>query len=91
MPLGAAVVLAKGSYVLDVMAQSMACAMVYPDVDAGQPVPASHLETPVLGQTGEGVGVSSNGGLRDNDLDAHRRSKTQFLTACRALRIRFIP
>ncbi len=91
MPLGAAGVLAKVPCVLDVMAQSTVCAMVYSDVDEGQPVYASHLETPALGHTEAGVGVSSNVGLRDNDLNAHGRSQTQFLAACRALRIRFIP
>src|SRR6266852_5673676 len=91
MPLGADGVLAKVACVLDGMAQSLACARVYLDVDDGQPVHASHLETPESVKTGAGVGVSSNVGLRENDLYAHRRSKTQFLTACRALRIRFIP
>src|SRR6266545_197141 len=65
----------------------MACARVSPDVDDGQPGPASHLETPESVKTGAGVGVSSNVWLRDNALDAHRRSQTQFLTACRALPI----
>src|SRR5713101_4863995 len=73
------------------MAQSMALARVHPDVDDGQPVHASRLETPASVKTGAGVGVSANVWLSDNDLDAHGRSKTQFLTACRALRIRFIP
>ena len=91
MPLGADGVFAKVSFVLDVMAQSMALARVHPDVDDGQPVHASRLETPASVKTGAGVGVSANVWLRDNDLDAHGRSKTQFLTACRALRIRFIP
>ena len=91
MPLGADGVCAKASFVLDVMAQLMALARVYLDVDDGQPVQASRLETLASVQTGEGVGVESNVWLRDNDLDAHGRSKTQFLIACRALRIRFIP
>src|SRR5712691_7135797 len=91
MPLGADGVRATVSCVRDGMAQSMACARVSLDVDDGQPVHASHLETPESGHTGAGVGVASNVGLRENDLYAPRRSKTQCLTACRALRIRCIP
>ena len=91
MPLGAEVVCANGSFVLDVMAPFMALAKVCLDSDDDQPVQASRLETPASMQTGAGVGVSSNVRLRDNDLAAQERSKTQFLTACRALQIRFIP
>jgi hypothetical protein len=57
MPLGADGVCAKASFVLDVMAQLMALARVYLDVDDGQPVQASRLETLASVQTGEGVGV----------------------------------
>ena len=57
MPLGAEVVCAKGSFVLDVMAQLMALAKVGLDIDDDQPVPASRLETPASRQTGAGVGV----------------------------------
>jgi len=91
MPLGAEVVCAKGSFVLDVMAQLMALARVCLDIDDDQPVQASRLETPASMHTGAGVGVESNVWLRENDLDAQKRSKTQFLTACRALQIRCIP
>jgi hypothetical protein len=91
MPVRADGVCAKVSCVLDGMAQSMARARVHPDVDDGQPVQASRLETPASVQTGAGVGIESNVWLRDNDLDAHGRSKTQFVPACRALRIRLIP
>ena len=89
--MGADGVCAKASCVLDVMAPLMALARVSLDVDDGQPVQASRLETLASVQTGEGVGVSSTVWLRDNDLDAHGRSKTQFVTACRAWRSRFIP
>src|SRR5882724_278290 len=91
MPLGADGGLAKGSCVLDVMAPWMARVRVHLDVDDGQPVHASYLETPDAGNTGAGVGVSSTVGLRENDLDAQRRSKTPFLIACHVLRIRCIP
>src|SRR6266446_2539914 len=91
MPLRAEVVCAQGSFVLDVMAQLMALARVCLDIDDDQPGQASRLETPASMQTGAGVGVSSNVRLRDNDLDAQERSKTQFVTACRAWQIRFIP
>ena len=91
MPLGADGGLAHGSFVLDVMAQLMSRVRVHLNVDDGQPVHASYLETPDAVKTGAGVGVSSTVWLRDNDLDAHRRSKTQFLIACQVLRIRFIP
>src|SRR5712691_423462 len=91
MPVGADGVGAKASCVLDVMAQLMALARVSLDVDDGQPVQASRRETLASVHTGEGVGVSSTVWRRENDLDAHGRSKTQLLTACRALRIRCIP
>ena len=80
MPLGAAGGLAKGACVLDVMAHAMARVRVHLDVDDGQLVHASHLETPESVKTGAGVGVSSNVWLRDNDLDAQERSQTQWLT-----------
>src|SRR5882672_3732175 len=91
MPWGADGVCAKASCVLDGMAPLMALARVSLDVDDGQPGHASRRETLASVQTGAGVGVSSNVGLRENDLDAHGRAKTQCVTACRALRIRCIP
>ena len=57
MPLGAEGVCAMASFVLDVMAQSMALARVHPDGDDGQPVHAPRLETPASRQTGAGVSV----------------------------------
>ena len=57
MPLGADGGLANGSFVLDVMAQLMSRVRVHLDVDDGQPVHASHLETPESVKTGAGVGV----------------------------------
>ena len=57
MPLGADGGLANGSFVLDVMAQLMSRVRVHLDVDDGQPVHASHLETPDAVKTGAGVGV----------------------------------
>ena len=67
-------VLSQGvSFVLDVMAQLIVRARSNPDVDARQPV---YREA--------GVGVSSKGWLRDNDLDAQARSQTQWMTPYRA-------
>ena len=57
MPLGADGGRANGSFVLAVMAQLMARVRVHLDVDDGQPVHASHLETPDSVKTGAGVGV----------------------------------
>ena len=54
MPLGAEGGRANGSCVLDVMAHWMARVRVHLDVDDGQPVHASHLETPDAVQTGAG-------------------------------------
>jgi len=50
MPLGADGVCAMASFVLDVMAQSMAFARVHPDGEDGPPVHAPRLETPVSGK-----------------------------------------
>ena len=91
MPLGADGGLAHGSCVLDVMAPLMSRVRVHLDVDDGQPVHASYLETPEAVNTGAGVGVASTVGLMENDLDAHRRSMTQFVIAWQVLRIRCIP
>jgi hypothetical protein len=85
------VVLAMLSCVLDVMAQLMALARFNPGVDDVEPVHAERLETPEPVKTGARVGVESNLWLRDNDLYAHERSETQFLTPCRALVLRLIP
>ena len=82
MPLGADGVCAMASFVLDVMAQLMLCARINPDVEARQRVHAERLEMPESVQTGAGGGVSATVWLRENDLDAHGRSTTQFLTVC---------
>src|SRR5882724_1980728 len=41
--------------------------------------------------TGAGVGLSSNGGLRESALGAQRRAATQACVPCRAGRVRVIP
>jgi len=49
-----------------------------PGVDDGTPVHVQRLETRAPVPAGAGVGVSSRGWLRDNALDAHERSQTQW-------------
>ena len=46
----------------------------------GKPGEAACLETPAPASTGAGGGVESQGGRRDNALDAQERSQTQWLT-----------
>src|SRR6266849_4726275 len=90
-PARAAVACVSVPFVLEVMAHLMGCPRINPGVEARQRVHAERLEMPESVHTGAGGGVESPVWLRDNDLDAHGRSKTQFLTPCRALRSRCIP
>ena len=60
-------------------------------MEARQLVYAEHLETSALVHPGAGVEVSSKPWLRENDLDAHARSQTQWITLSRALGLRCIP
>ena len=56
----------------------MGRAQLLPGVDAGTPGHVERRETRAPGPAGAGVGVSSRGWLRDNALDAHARSQTQW-------------
>ncbi len=66
-------------------------ARINPGVDEGKPVQAARLETPAPVPPGAGVGVASKRWLRDNALDAHERSETQWFTPSRALLSRCHP